>query len=172
MLRIINLNAVGIILLLCVLCTNSSVLQPTMIKSSFDVMVNSEKGTSTSKPFRRSLERLVEFRGGRSSVLHITSVDDFNKVVNESNGKLIVIDFTAAWCGPCKMIAPIYEEMSQEFSEGCLFLKIDVDEIPDLAEHFQVQAMPTFVFMKSFDEVGRFSGASVDKLREMITNNI
>ena len=51
------------------------------------------------------------------------------------NGKLIVIDFTATWCGPCKMIAPIFKQLSQEFS-GVIFVKVDVDEAPDVAAKY------------------------------------
>ena len=120
--------------------------------------------------------RLFQVRGGYagdSGVLHITSADEFNQIVKGSANKLIVIDFSATWCMPCKMIAPAFEEMSNpsgEFS-NVVFIKIDVDEVPDLAERYQVQAMPTFLFLRGDKEIDRFSGASVEKLRQTIMNH-
>ena len=68
------------------------------------------------------------------------------------------------------MIAPVFEEMSSPDGEfaNVIFIKIDVDEVPELAERFQVQAMPTFLFMRDNEEIDRFSGASVEKLKETI----
>lgn len=118
---------------------------------------------------------LLNIRGGSSAdsgVIHITTVDEFNKIVDGSEGKLVVVDFTASWCGPCKMIAPAYDAMSaqKEFSD-VIFLKVDVDEVAELAEKFQVQAMPTFLFLKGNQEIDRFSGASADKLRETVLSH-
>jgi thioredoxin len=111
----------------------------------------------------------MKIRGG-SNVVKIVSADEFDQLVSESDGKLIVVDFSAVWCGPCKMIAPVFDMMSNEF-ENAIFVKIDVDEVPDLAERFKVQAMPTFLFMKGTNEVERFSGASEEKLRQTILAN-
>jgi thioredoxin 1 len=118
---------------------------------------------------------LLKVRGGYSAdsgVIHITTADEFNKIVDGSEGKLVHHHNTTSWCGPCKMIAPAYDAMSaqKEFSD-VIFLKVDVDEVPDLAEKFQVQAMPTFLFLKGNQEVDRFSGASADKLRETVVNH-
>ena len=72
-------------------------------------------------------------------------------------------------CGPCKMISPYFEQMasSKEFS-NVVFVKLDVDETPDLAQRYEVSSMPTFVFLRKGKIVGRFSGASVQKLRDTI----
>ena len=109
----------------------------------------------------------IFIRGGSaSSVHHVESVNDFDSKLKSE--KLIVVDFTATWCGPCKMIAPVFEEMSTEFSASCDFVKVDVDEIPDLTERYQVMSMPTFLFIRNGEVVERFSGASIEKLRETI----
>ena len=111
--------------------------------------------------------------GSLSGVYHITSSEEFNRLVQDNPGKLVVIDFSATWCMPCKMIAPMFEEMANPSGEfgNVLFVKIDVDEVPDLAEKYQVQAMPTFLFMKDNKEVDRFSGASVEKLRQTLVTH-
>jgi thioredoxin 1 len=85
------------------------------------------------------------------------------------NFQIIVVDFYAQWCMPCKMIAPAYEELSQldEFSD-VIFLKVDVDKVSLIAEKYQVTAMPTFLFLKDSSVASRFSGASIEKLTETI----
>ena len=64
----------------------------------------------------------------------------------------MVIDFYATWCGPCKMIAPQIEEMSNTM-DNIVFLKVDVDEAEDVAQEYNITAMPTFLFIKNGSKV-------------------
>jgi thioredoxin 1 len=73
----------------------------------------------------------------------------------------------ATWCGPCKIIGPIFDELSNEISD-VVFVKVDVDENPETAAKYSVSAMPTFVFIKGGEVVDRLMGANPDRLREMI----
>lgn len=140
----------------------------TTVKSS-KAMVNILQSAT---PFggRDFFGKMMSYRGGSSGVVHISSEAEFDRLLAESEGKLIVVDFSAAWCMPCKLIAPVFDEMSSPDGEfaNIIFMKIDVDEVPSLAERFQVQAMPTFLFMKDSAEIDRFSGASVEKLKQTI----
>lgn len=70
------------------------------------------------------------------------------------NGKPTVIDFNAVWCGPCRMMAPVFERMASKYGDEVNFVSIDIDENQDLAAKYQVQAVPTFVFL---DEDGKES---------------
>ena len=117
----------------------------------------------------RVSRKVLELRGGE--VMEIKTVSDFDNLVKSSKGKLIVIDFSASWCGPCKMIAPAYEELSSEYTES-VFCKVDVDDVSDIAQRYEVMAMPTFLFIKNGDVVGRFSGASIEKLRNTIISHL
>ena len=65
----------------------------------------------------------------------------------KDSGRLVVIDFTAQNCPPCKMIAPIYELLSEDFSDT-IFLKVDVDKNPETRDKFEIDGWPTFVFIK------------------------
>ncbi len=83
----------------------------------------------------------------------------------------VVIDFFATWCGPCKRIAPTYENLSKAFTT-VKFLKVDVDESPELVDKYSIQAMPTFVFLKDGQVVKKVEGADLAGLEagfEMIT---
>ena len=68
-----------------------------------------------------------------------------------------VIDFFATWCGPCKMLAPILFEVEKE-TTGVAFFRVDVDQAPDLARRFGIMSIPTLVFLKNGEEVGRSVG--------------
>ena len=64
-----------------------------------------------------------------------------------SNGKPSIVDFTASWCGPCQRMKPIFYSLSDDFKDEYNFISIDIDENPELANKYQVQAVPTFVFL-------------------------
>ena len=84
--------------------------------------------------------------------------------IDSSLQPLVVIDFTATWCGPCKMISPVYEKMAEEFP-AVVFTKIDVDANAEAAETCGIQAMPTFQFYKGGQKVGEMKGANEASLR-------
>ncbi|XP_050213592.1 thioredoxin H-type-like [Mercurialis annua] len=77
--------------------------------------------------------------------------------------KLVVVDFTASWCGPCRFIAPIFEEIARTFTH-ITFLKVDVDELKSVAEAWGVQSMPTFMFLKGDKIVDKVVGAKKEEL--------
>ena len=81
----------------------------------------------------------------------------------------VVIDFSAAWCGPCKRIGPIYEKLAASFP-GITFYKIDVDDNADAAEAENVQAMPTFKFYNGgvCNEDNTLQGAIEGKLKQRL----
>lgn len=75
-----------------------------------------------------------------------------------------IIKFTASWCGPCKVIAPVVEQFASAYTD-IWFMSVDIDECESIAQVFNVQSMPTFVGVLNHTEVARFSGASQDELR-------
>ncbi|RVX08714.1 Thioredoxin H2 [Vitis vinifera] len=79
----------------------------------------------------------------------------------------MVIDFAATWCGPCKFMEPAVKSMASKYTDVD-FVKIDVDELPDVAQEFTVQAMPTFVLLKKGKEFERVIGAKKDELEKKI----
>lgn len=70
------------------------------------------------------------------------------KRIEEAGGKLVVIDFHATWCGPCKVIGPKFEELAA-IHDSVVFVKVDVDECEDIATEYDISSMPTFKFVKN-----------------------
>ncbi|CAI9109621.1 OLC1v1009472C1 [Oldenlandia corymbosa var. corymbosa] len=106
---------------------------------------------------------------GSSRVIAFHSTNRWQLHFNNSKqlNKLMVVDFAATWCGPCKFMEPAVNEMAAKFTDVD-FIKIDVDELSDVAQEFKVQAMPTFLLLKQGKEVDRVVGAKKDELEKKI----
>ena len=89
-------------------------------------------------------------------LLHIGNKADFDKVTGAGD-HVVIVDFWAVWCGPCQMVGPVIEQLAQEHPEGQV-AKVDVDQVPDVAQQFGVTAIPTVVYFKGGKEVQRFVG--------------
>ena len=85
----------------------------------------------------------------------IVTDKDFDEVL--SNNSLVLMDFWAEWCGPCRTLSPILEELSNE--TGLLVGKLNVDENPELAQRYSVFSIPTFIIMKNGQVANQFVGA-------------
>ncbi|KNA12694.1 hypothetical protein SOVF_123640 [Spinacia oleracea] len=111
-------------------------------------------------------------RGIPPAVIEIHSTDQWNSHLESSkhSAKLMVVDFSASWCGPCQYMEPIVKDFSTKYRD-IEFVKIDVDELADVASEFGVDAMPTFVFFRKGKEVDRLIGANKGELRERITKH-
>jgi thioredoxin 1 len=98
-------------------------------------------------------------------VAYIESYEEYKNVIADS--ELTVIDYTASWCGPCKIIAPIFEKLHEKYPNAN-FAKIDVDneQISAVCNENHISSMPTFIFYKNGVEVFKFSGANVKKLEQ------
>ncbi|MCL2359953.1 MAG: thioredoxin [Nitrososphaerota archaeon] len=86
---------------------------------------------------------------------HITD-SNFEQTIKSSS--IVLVDFWAAWCGPCRALMPIIEELAQENCGKVLVGKLDVDESPQTAEKFQVFSIPTLIIFKDGQEADRLVG--------------
>ena len=79
---------------------------------------------------------------------HVSNRDEFYELIKEGT---VLVDFFATWCGPCKMLSPVLEQLSEEIDT--LILKVDVDEVGAVAAQFGIQAVPTLMLFKNGQRV-------------------
>ncbi|KAG8462002.1 hypothetical protein KFE25_014021 [Diacronema lutheri] len=108
--------------------------------------------------------------GGKPTM--VATLEEFDGALKEAGDKLVIVDFTATWCGPCKMIGPVFDKLAAEYGDRAVFLKVDVDENSDTAADCGIRAMPTFQFYKSGGKLAEFAGADKDKLLELLKEHI
>ena len=93
----------------------------------------------------------------------------FHEIIQSDTPTLV--DFFATWCGPCRAMQPILDQLKSELGEKIRILKIDVDVNQDVAEKFKVRGVPTFVFFKNGEIIWRQSGGmTLQTLKDKVTN--
>ncbi|KAF0983662.1 hypothetical protein FDP41_007577 [Naegleria fowleri] len=100
-------------------------------------------------------------------VKEIKSDSQFTSELASTN-KLVVVDFFATWCGPCKKVAPIYEQLANQYQQDAVFLKVDVDICQQTAAQCEISAMPTFVLFKNKKKLDQVVGGDMNKLNQLI----
>lgn len=100
------------------------------------------------------------------ALIHATQ-EDFEKIA--STNEVVVVDFWATWCGPCRAFGPIFEQVSAKF-EDIPFVKVDIDQSPDLASAAAIKAVPTVMVIKRGDVIYRQAGALLPSDLEDLVN--
>jgi len=91
------------------------------------------------------------------------------------NNEVVVVDFWAPWCGPCRMIAPIIEELAEEYKDkGVVIGKVNTDEAPEIAGEFGIRSIPTVIFFKNGEVVDAMVGAApkqmyIEKIESLLS---
>lgn len=100
------------------------------------------------------------------AVIHATQ-DNFEKIAGTN--EIVVVDFWATWCGPCRAFGPIFEQVSEKFGD-VPFVKVDIDQSPDLASAAAIKAVPTVMVIKRGDVIYRQAGALLPADLEDLVN--
>ena len=82
---------------------------------------------------------------------------NFSELINDS--KLVIVDFWATWCGPCRMISPILDELEEEMADQITVVKVNVDDADEIAAQYRIMSIPTLLFIKNGQIVDKTVGA-------------
>ncbi|CAM1511723.1 Fc.00g092360.m01.CDS01 [Cosmosporella sp. VM-42] len=96
-------------------------------------------------------------------VKHVKSRKEYDQILDQAaaEDQPVLVDAFAEWCGPCKAISPKLEQWSNSADyKNVVFVKIDVDELPDLSQDLGIRAMPTFILFKNKEKIGEVVGAN------------
>lgn len=102
----------------------------------------------------------------------IINTSQFRGDVEESNG-IVVVDFFATWCGPCKMLAPVFEEVGNEMQNEAKFVKVDIDQSLEIAQQFNISTVPTMMIFKDGKPVESLVGfMPKEKLKDKVQSHL
>ena len=102
------------------------------------------------------------------NVIHIGSEETFDKLI--AGDVPVLVDFWATWCGPCRMVAPILEELANQYGDRLIVAKVDVDEQGELAQRYRVMNIPTLMLFKQGELVDKAIGARPKTALEQMIN--
>ena len=94
-----------------------------------------------------------------TNIIDVTEAEFNDHVIEASERKLIVVDFWAPWCGPCRMVAPVVEEISKDFEGKIKVFKLNTDENPNVASQYGIRSIPTLMIFKGGQKVDTVVGA-------------
>ncbi len=104
-------------------------------------------------------------------VLHVSDAEFNDKVLNASTP--VLVDYWAEWCGPCKMIAPVLDEIAQEYEGKLIVAKLNIDENPETPQHYGVRGIPTLMLYKNGEvEATKVGALSKSQLKDFIDSNL
>ena len=105
------------------------------------------------------------------SVLHVTD-GEFNETVLKAS-EPVLVDYWAEWCGPCKMIAPVLDEVATEYAGKLTIAKLNIDNSPETPQHYGVRGIPTLMLFKDGEvEATKVGALTKSQLTEFIDNNM
>ncbi|OMO69878.1 Thioredoxin-like protein [Corchorus olitorius] len=115
-------------------------------------------------------EALSAFKDGQVIGIHSTSELETKLTAATRTSRLVIMYFTATWCGPCRFISPLYTSLAAKYAK-VVFLKVDIDEARDVAARWNISSVPTFFFIRNGREVDKVVGADKSALEKKIAQH-
>ena len=120
------------------------------------------------------------FFKARAGMKNIPVVDDNEKILtltdknflHQTKNRLVLVDFWASWCAPCRMMAPVLNDISSELAENSFVGKVNIEQYQSLAQKFQVRNIPTLILLKNGKEINRFVGVKSREFLLQQMNNV
>ncbi|MFX1258553.1 MAG: thioredoxin [Promethearchaeota archaeon] len=106
----------------------------------------------------KKAEMLMKLRTLPKQIIEVHNIEQFDKLINGYD-KIIVLDFWAIWCGPCKGFSLIFEKLQQEYQNEFVFAKVNIDETPIIAQQYRISGVPTTLFIKKGQVINKIVGA-------------
>ena len=107
---------------------------------------------------RRKMQELLKHQSIPKDIIKIQNIEEFNKLMKDFD-KIIIVDFWAVWCAPCMAFAPVFERLQQEYGNEFIFVKVNVDEVPDISRRYGITGIPTTLFLKKEKILNKIVGA-------------
>lgn len=121
--------------------------------------------------FKTAKAPKTQIKSVETSVIHINDIKKFEEVVLNSN-KPVVVKFETKWCSACKAMAPIYANISNRYSDKIIFTTIDAGQLSEIADKYEIQGVPTFIFFKDGKIVNKIEGAVLAEQFDEITQKL
>lgn len=111
------------------------------------------------------------FELGGGNVCLVKSMEKWEEKMSEANnsGKIVVVNFSASWCNPCRAAAPRYHELADKYT-SMIFLTVDVDELAELSTSWDIKATPTFILFRDGRQVDKVVGDNKQELQKKLMN--
>jgi thioredoxin 1 len=114
-------------------------------------------------------EKMMSRQTLPKEIVKLHTPDEFDDLIQKYPEEIVIIDFTAVWCGPCQMFGPIFEQLNKDYSGDFIFAKVDVDENPIIARKFNITGVPTTAFIKGDRVINRMVGAvGYDRMAQIL----
>lgn len=107
----------------------------------------------------KKTEAILKSQSMPKEIIKVRSQGEYDNLLKDYNERIIIVDFWAIWCGPCMAFAPVFEKLQKEHSQDFIFAKVNVDELPSIAQKYRITGIPTTLFIKNDKIIHKIVGS-------------
>jgi len=107
----------------------------------------------------KKTEAILKSQSMPKEIIKVSSQGQYDNLLKDYNERIIIVDFWAIWCGPCMAFAPVFEKLQKEHSQDFIFAKVNVDELPSIAQKYRITGIPTTLFIKNDKIIHKIVGS-------------